>query len=122
MAYGSGLKLESTKRVWEYWRSCFARIYIEIYDDNPDECIFTHLYVGEGWRKKGYGTQVLSDAEDKARELGCRAAYLKVETDSWMHQWYLRCGYGWYKDTTDDYTWLQKNLITYGNTNKERPA
>ena len=27
------LRLESTKRVWEYWHSCFARIYIEIYDD-----------------------------------------------------------------------------------------
>lgn len=104
------LKLESTKIVREYWRSAFARIFIEIYVDEPTECVFTHLYVGEGWRQKGYGTQVLKEAEEIAKELGCHVAFLKVETDSWMHQWYLRCGYRWYKDDTIEYTWLTKDL------------
>jgi GNAT superfamily N-acetyltransferase len=105
------LTLESTKRVFEYWRDNFARIYIEIYDDEPDECIFTHLWVDEDFRQMGYGGQVLSEAEEKARELGCEVAYLKVETNSWMRAWYMRCGYRWYNDTNDDYTWLVKKLV-----------
>ena len=103
------LKLESIKRVREYW-SEYARIFIEIYDDEPNECVLTHLYTLEGHRQKGYGQQALSEAESIAKELGCHTAYLKVETDSWMHQWYLRCGYNWYKDADEGYTWLIKKL------------
>lgn len=102
------LRLESTKRVWEYWYSCFARIYIEIYDDNANTCILTHLWVDEDQRQKGYGKQVLAEAEEKAKELGCSIIFLKVESNSWMHKWYLRSGYLWHADTLDDYTWLIK--------------
>lgn len=104
------LKLESTKKVREYW-SEYARIFIEIYNDKPNECVLTHLYTLENHRQKGYGKQALSEAESIAKELGCRTAYLKVETDSWMHQWYLRSGYQWYKNADKEYTWLTKNLI-----------
>lgn len=103
------LKLESTKTVREYW-SEYARIYIEIYDDEPNECVLTHLYTLEGHRQKGYGKQALSEAESIAKELGCHTAYLKVETDSWMHKWYLRMGYKWYKTADKGYTWLMKNI------------
>jgi ribosomal protein S18 acetylase RimI-like enzyme len=103
------LKLESTKKVREYW-SEYARIYIEIYDDEPNECVLTHLYTLEGHRQKGYGRQALIEAESIAKELGCHTTYLKVETDSWMHQWYLRMGYKWYKNVNNEYTWLTKNL------------
>ena len=103
------LKLESTKKVREY-RSEYARIFIEIYDDEPNECILTHLYTLESHRQKGYGKQVLSETESIAKELGCHTAYLKVETDSWMYNWYLRCGYQWYKNADKGYTWLTKNL------------
>ena len=103
------LKLESTKKVREYW-SEYTRIFIEIYDDEPNECILTHLLTLESHRQKGYGKQALSEAESIAKELGCHTAYLKVETDSWMHNWYLRCGYQWYKNADKGYTWLTKNL------------
>ena len=103
------LQLESTKRVREYW-SEHARIFIEIYDDEPNECVFTHLWVVNEQRRKGYGKQALMQAEDIAKELGCHIAHLKVETDSWMHKWYLRCGYKWCKNAPDNYTWLTKNL------------
>jgi len=103
------LKLESIKKVREYW-SEYARIFIEIYDDEPDECVFTHLWVVSGQRQKGHGKRALMEAEVIAKELGCHAAYLKVETDSWMHHWYLRCGYIWYKNAPDNYTWLTKHL------------
>ena len=103
------LKLDSTKTVREYW-SEYAKIFIEIYDDEPNECVFTHLWVVSEQRRKGYGKQALIQAEEIAKELGCHIAHLKVETDSWMHKWYLRCGYKWYKNAPDNYTWLTKNL------------
>lgn len=103
------LKLESIKRVREYW-SEYTRIFIEIYDDEPNECVLTHLYTLEGHRQEGYGKQALSEAESIAKELGCHTAYLKVETDSWMHQWYLRCGYNYNKNADEGYTWLIKKL------------
>ena len=103
------LKLESTKKVREYW-SEYARIFIEIYDDDPNKCIFTHLWVVDGQRQKGYGKQALIQAEEIAKELGCHVAHLKVETNSWMHNWYSRCGYQWYKNANEGYTWLTKNL------------
>ncbi len=103
------LKLESTKKVREYW-SEYARIFIEIYDDDLNECVFTHLWVVDGQRQKGHGKRALIEAETIAKELGCHFAYLKVETNSWMHDWYLRCGYQWYKNADEGYVWLTKNL------------
>lgn len=114
------LKLESTKKVREYW-SEYARIYIEIYDDEPNECVLTHLYTLEGHRQKGYGRQALIEAESMAKELGCHTAYLKVETDSWMHKWYLRMGYKWYKTADKEYTWLIKNLTSIEKKKKQYP-
>ena len=111
------LKLESTKKVREYW-SEYARIFIEIYDDEPNECVFTHLWVVSEQRRKGYGKKALMQAEEIAKELGCHIAHLKVETDSWMHKWYLRCGYKWHKNAPDNYTWLTKNL---NDMEKKRP-
>lgn len=103
------LKLESTKKVREYW-SEYTRIFIEIYDDDPNECILTHLFTLEGHRQKGYAKKALAEAELIARELGCHKAYLKVETNSWMYNWYLRCGYNWYKNADEGYTWLTKSI------------
>jgi hypothetical protein len=114
------LKLESTKKVREYW-SEYARIYIEIYDNEPNECVLTHLYTLEGHRQKGYGRQALIEAESIAKELGCHTAYLKVETNSWMHEWYLRMGYKWYKTANKEYTWLVKNLTSIEEKKKEYP-
>ena len=104
------LKLESSKCVYEYWWDNFARIFIEIYDDSTSECVFTHLWVDEDLRNKGYGNQVLSEAELIAKEKGCTVAFLKVEYNSWMHAWYLRRGYTSYKDKEDDEIWLFKAL------------
>ena len=114
------LKLESTKKVREYW-SEYTRIFIEIYEDEPNECVLTHLYTLEDYRQKGYGRQALIEAELIAKELGCHTAYLKVETNSWMHEWYLRMGYKWYKTADKEYTWLVKNLTSIEEKKKEYP-
>lgn len=102
--------LKLCKKILDY-SSEYSSISIEISDDKPDECMLIYLYTDERHRQKGYGKQTLSEAESIAKELGCHTAYLKVKTDSWMHQWYLRCGYQWYKNEDKENTWLVKSLI-----------
>ena len=103
------LKLKSVKIVREYW-SEYTRISIELYSDDLNECILTHLYTLENYRQQGYAKKALAEAELIAKKLGCHIIYLKVETNSWMHNWYLRCGYSWYENTSDNYTWLMKSI------------
>ena len=103
------LTLISTRTVLEYSNG-YARIWLEIYEDDPTTCIFTHLFVDEKYRQQGYGTQVLFDAEKIAKNHGCDDVYLKVENGSWMYDWYLRCGYEFDNFDTDNYVWLYKEL------------
>lgn len=106
------LKLESTRTVFEYSNE-YARIWLEIYKDDPTTCVFTHLLVDEKHRKQGYGTKALFDAEKIAKNHGCNTVYLMVENTEnnyWVYKWYLKCGYKWYKDSCDNYVWLNKNL------------
>ena len=103
------LKLESTRTVLEYSND-YAKIWLEIYDDDPSTCIFTHLLVDENHRQQGFGTQALIDAEKIAKNLGCDTIHLKVETYSWMSKWYLRLGYKFLTNAGDNYTWLTKNI------------
>ena len=106
------LKLESTRTVFEYSNE-YVRIWLEIYKDDPTTCVFTHLLVDEKHRKQGYGTKALFDAEKIARNHGCNTVYLMVENTEnnyWVYKWYLKCGYKWYKDSCDNYVWLNKNL------------
>ena len=105
----SMLKLESTRTVFEYSNN-HARIWLEIYEDDPNTCIFTHLLVDEKYRRQGFGTQALLDAEKIAKNYGCTTIYLKVENNSWTYDWYLRQGYEFDNFDVDNYVWLYKNL------------
>ena len=103
------LQLDSIRTVREY-NTVHSRIWLEIYEDNPKVCIFTHLWVDDAHRQKGYGTKALEQAEIIAKDLGCETIHIKVETDSWMHDWYLRFGYKFLTNTEDNYTWLTKSM------------
>lgn len=103
------LQLDSIRTVREYCTQ-HSRIWLEIYEDNPELCIFTHLLVDEDHRRKGYGTKALEQAEIIAKDLGCDTIHLKVKTDSWMHNWYLRSGYKFLTNAEDNYTWLTKSI------------
>lgn len=104
------LKLESTRTVFEY-SNYHARIWLEIYEDDPNTCIFTHLLVDEKYRQQGHGTQALFDAEKIAKNFGCNEVWLKVENGSWMHDWYLRKGYEFDNFDDGDHVWLYKELL-----------
>lgn len=103
------LQLDSIRTVREY-DTAHSRIWLEIYEDNPELCIFTHLLVDEDHRRKGYGTKAIEQAEIIAKDLGCDTIHLKVKTDSWMHNWYLRSGYKFLTNAEDNYTWLTKSI------------
>ena len=103
------LQLDSIRTVREY-DTAHSRIWLEIYKDNPEVCIFTHLWVDEDHRRKGYGTKALEQAEIIAKDLGCDTIQLKVETYSWMSKWYLRLGYKFLTNAEDNYTWLTKSI------------
>ena len=103
------LQLDSVRTVREY-DTVHSRIWLEIYEDNPTLCIFTHLWVDEDHRRKGYGTKALEQAEIIAKDLGCNTIQLKVETYSWMSKWYLRLGYKFLTNAEDNYTWLTKSI------------
>lgn len=102
------LQLDSIRIQREYCTN-HSRIWLEIYEDDPNTCILTHLLVDEDHRQKGYGTKALEQAEMIAKDLGCNVIQLMVETDSWMHDWYLKKGYKFLKYDTA-YTWLCKKL------------
>ena len=103
----NNLQLDSVRTVREYCTG-HSRIWLEIYEDNPEVCVFTHLLVAEDHRQKGYGTKALEQAEIIAKDLGCNTIHLKVETCSWMSKWYLRSGYKFLTNAEDNYTWLTK--------------
>lgn len=103
------LFLDSIRTVREYSTE-HSRIWLEIYEDSPNLCIFTHLLVDEDYRQRGYGTKALEQAEIIAKDLGCETIHLKVETNSWMSKWYLRSGYKFLTNAEDNYTWLTKSI------------
>lgn len=109
----NNLQLDSVRTVREYCTG-HSRIWLEIYEDNPEVCVFTHLLVDEDYRQKGYGTKALEQAEVIAKDLGCNTIQLKVETYSWMSKWYLRLGYKclykFFTNAEGNYTWLTKSI------------
>lgn len=109
----NNLQLDSVRTVREYCTE-HSRIWLEIYEDNPGVCVFTHLLVDEEYRQKGYGTKTLEEAEIYAKDLGCNTIQLKVETYSWMSKWYLRLGYKclykFFTTAEGSYTWLTKSI------------
>lgn len=75
------------------------------YDDNT--LYLSSVFVEECNRKRGYGSKILKAAEKVAKTFGISKIRLKVETNSWMEEWYKRNGYE-YLTSEGKYDWLEK--------------
>ena len=75
------------------------------YDD--DTLYLSSVFVEECNRKRGYGAKILKAAEEVAKTFGISKIRLKVETNSWMEEWYKRNGYE-YLTSEGKYDWLEK--------------
>lgn len=75
------------------------------YDD--DTLYLSSVFVEECNRKHGYGAKILKAAEEVAKTFGISKIRLKVETNSWMEEWYKRNGYE-YLTSEGKYDWLEK--------------
>lgn len=76
------------------------------YDDD-DTLYLSSVFVEECNRKHGYGTKILKAAEEVAKTFGISKIRLKVETNSWMEDWYKRNGYE-YLTSEGKYDYLEK--------------
>lgn len=85
------------------------------YHDDGDYIYLDSLSVTKSARNRGIGTTLQVLREKIGINLGAKYACLYVKGNSWMHDWYLRRGYEFYKDH-DDYSkeenmiWLRKTL------------
>ncbi|MCK9417495.1 GNAT family N-acetyltransferase [Candidatus Dojkabacteria bacterium] len=85
----------------------FARIYWE--NDDNDTIYFNMLNVDESIRKQGVGTYLLSAFKNIAKYLLRQILFLWCKKDSWMNDWYCRCGFTYYSDyfQEDNHVWLK---------------
>lgn len=81
------------KSIWIMHEHGFSFIRLYWYMDDENVIYLSEFTVEESQRRKGYGRDLLQFAEEKARELNCSKILLQVERDSWIHKWYMRCGY-----------------------------
>lgn len=87
----------------------FARTYW--YDDDKASIYFDMLSVNSKIRRHGIGTDLLKMHEEIGKELGATASYLGVKKDSWIHDWYKRVGYKYYKEHEEENViWMRKRI------------
>lgn len=66
---------------------------LEIENPSDKKGIISGISVIQSQRRKGLGDQVLKACEEKAKELGLKLLSVYVENNSWVSDWYTRCGY-----------------------------
>lgn len=63
--------------------------------DKADAIIYA-LWVGECYRQRGAGRELLAKAEREAKRMGCKKVCLWYDNHnapSWLKDWYIRLGY-----------------------------
>ena len=83
---------------------------INILNDDGTYLIYG-LKVSKFYRNEGLGSHLLKLAERTIKKLGYKEIFLYVIQNSWMHNWYKKCGY---VDTNDiceeNYVKMKKKL------------
>ncbi len=98
-------EIVSTEQKHEINDDVLLRFAFYQYDD--DTLYLSSVFVEECNRKRGYGRKILKAAEEVAKTFGISKIRLKVESNTWMEEWYKRNGY---EHLTHDgkYNWLEK--------------
>jgi N-acetylglutamate synthase-like GNAT family acetyltransferase len=87
----------------------FVRVYW--YNDDSTSIYINWLSVDTDFRNKRVGTKLLELCEEIGIAIGVSNAYLWVDHNSWMHDWYKRCDYIDYKKHDDEnFIWMRKTL------------
>ena len=63
------------------------------FEDDADFAIICGLSVYKEKRNKGYGTQLLKEAEAEAAKHKRKYIYLGTDENTWVYNWYIRQGY-----------------------------
>lgn len=79
------------------------------YQYDNDTIYLSSLFVRESDRKCGYGSKILKAAEEVAETFGISKIRLKVESNTWMEEWYKKNGYE-YLSAEGEYDWLEKRV------------
>jgi N-acetylglutamate synthase-like GNAT family acetyltransferase len=87
---------------------CRAYMYVQ----NEDAINLDSLSVHPKHRGKGHGTHMQELREQIGRELGCKEAWLWVDKDKWMFEWYKRRGYEEMQayEAIENHVWMRKLL------------
>ncbi len=117
---GRGFELsKSTTKQLKTWLEKQGEMKFDINDDillrfafyqyNDYTLYLSSVFVEECNRKRGYGSKILKAAVEVAKTFGISKIRLKVETNSWMEEWYKRNGYE-YLTSEGKYNWFEKQI------------
>ena len=84
------------------------------YDDDPETAYLCNVFVNEDHRGENLGNRILSMAQTKALEMGCKEIRLKVDDDNdFAHNWYKRHGFeDMYHDKSETTRMWMKKVLT----------
>jgi GNAT superfamily N-acetyltransferase len=95
----------------EKWKDdeTVGRVCLYAYDNEPDVFYLSSLWVKESERNRGLGYELLNIATDYAIGYHAKFVWLKVLTDSWVHDWFKKFSF---KDMSvkDEYTWMKAGI------------
>lgn len=89
-----------------------AKASVYWYADDNTTVYLAGLNVNKEIRQQGIGRKLQEIREQIGRNLGSTISCLLVDNNSWMYEWYKRCGYSDFKrhEHEENYVWMRKLL------------
>lgn len=98
----------------QYYKSSedIFRFAIYEYNDEPGVIYLSNVFVNSESRHLGFGNTILKLVDKIAKNKGAYTIILKVEKDSFAHNWYKRHGYKEFGVNKEDNTmfWMRKEI------------